>query len=274
MMGLNLKMAQIMGQIGQLDKDANMDAGSFSYKYVSDVSVYHTVRKLLVDYQIAVFASMTDIWQDRFVVGSDRYGNEKDKWHTRARFEFMLVDAESGENHTCTWFAESEDSADKGVNKCATAALKYWLLKTFVIPTGDDPDASNGAEQKQEDPPRQTAKTASKTRGSQPRSPKTPANGNGATSSDNAPGDPVKVLAAETFPFEDAWKMKKWQTLIQKANNWNTVFWQAVNSLHVTSDALHEALNLKSINDYQGLAGQLWLEVCKLSLAAQQTEAD
>lgn len=146
-MSLYVKMAQIMGQIRQLDKDARMDAGTFSYKFVSDASVYHTVRQLMVEHGIALFASMTAVEQERFVTGTDKYGNEKDKWHTRARFEFTLVDSESGETNTCTWFAESEDSADKGVNKCATAALKYWLLKTFIIPTGDDPDAANGAGQ-------------------------------------------------------------------------------------------------------------------------------
>jgi len=138
-MGLYAKMAAIMGAIDKVDKDKEMQSGP-RYKYVTDVQVYHTVRKLLIEHSIALFASMTDVEQTRIVTSVDDKGNERDKFHTRARFEFVLVDSESGEQMTCTWYGESQDVGDKGVNKCATAALKYWLLKTFIIPTGDDPD--------------------------------------------------------------------------------------------------------------------------------------
>lgn len=139
-MGLYAKMAAIMGAIDKVDKDAQMNAGAFRYKYVTDVQVYHAVRKQLVEHGIALFASMTDVHQERIVLSVDDKGNQRDKFHTRARFEFVLVDSESGEQMSCTWYGEAQDSGDKGVNKCATAALKYWLMKTFVIPTGDDPD--------------------------------------------------------------------------------------------------------------------------------------
>ena len=145
-MGLYAKMSTIMGQVSQIDKDSQMKGGQLNYKFVSDAAVFHKMRGLLVEHSIALFASMTAVEQDRIVVGEDKFGNAKDKFHTRARFEFTLVDSETGESHMSTWYAESEDSVDKGVNKCATAALKNWLLKTFIIPTGDDPDAPNGAE--------------------------------------------------------------------------------------------------------------------------------
>lgn len=151
-MGLYAKMAQIMGAVQQIEKDQQMNAGQLNYKYVSDAAVYHKMRGLLIEHGLALFASMTDVQQQRYVVGTDKFGNERDKFHTTARFEFTLVDSETGDAHTSVWYAESEDSADKGVNKCATAALKYWLLKTFIIPTGDDPDASDGAGEPTEPP--------------------------------------------------------------------------------------------------------------------------
>lgn len=138
--GLYAKMAAIMAGIGSVDKDAKMNAGQLQYHYVTDVQVYHLVRKLLIEHRVALIASMVDVQQDRYMVGEDKYGNPKDKYHTRAKFEFTLVDSDTGESATGTWYAESEDSGDKGINKCSTAALKYWLLKTFIIPTGDDPD--------------------------------------------------------------------------------------------------------------------------------------
>ena len=45
------------------------------------------------------------------------------------------------------------DVGDKSANKAATGLLKYALRQTFLIETGDDPDAesSNGMERKEED---------------------------------------------------------------------------------------------------------------------------
>jgi hypothetical protein len=146
-MSLYVKMARIMAEIGTIGKTGELKGGGLNYKYVKDSDVYNTVRELLARENIALFASMTHVQQNRIVTGKDKYDNDKDKYHTLAEFSYVLVDSESGETMTCTWFAESDDSNDKGVNKAATAALKYWLLKTFIIPTGDDPDSSNGAEQ-------------------------------------------------------------------------------------------------------------------------------
>lgn len=138
--GLYAKMAAIMAQIDKVDKDAQMHAGALNYKYVTDTQVYHMVRKLMVEHGIALFASMVEARQERFITGEDKYGNPKDKYHTLAKFEFVLVDSETGDSMTCVWHGEADDSGDKGVNKSSTTALKYWLLKTFIIPTGDDPD--------------------------------------------------------------------------------------------------------------------------------------
>ena len=44
------------------------------------------------------------------------------------------------------WTGESLDTQDKGITKAATSAEKYFLMKTFVISTGDakdDPDSQS-----------------------------------------------------------------------------------------------------------------------------------
>lgn len=135
--GLYSKMARVMGKISRLQKDGTNP--HFRYEYVTDGAVYDTVRGHLASEGIAIFASMLDVEQHKF--------SEKQQ-HTKARFEFVLADGETGETMTCTWFAEALDSQDKGINKCATAALKYWLLKTFIIPTGDDPDGDGAVPQR------------------------------------------------------------------------------------------------------------------------------
>lgn len=137
---LYTKMARIMGKIGTLEKDKRNDF--HRYEYASDQVVYTAVRQQLAAEGLALFASMTNVTQDRYT-----NAKQKELWHTVATFEFVIVDGESGETYTCTWQAEAQGDDDKGINKCATAALKYWLLKTFVIPTGDDPDGDQPDEQ-------------------------------------------------------------------------------------------------------------------------------
>lgn len=133
-MGLAAKMVAIMAAVTHLDKDAK---NSFhKYEYTSDGQVYNAVRRAMIENGVAVFTKMPNVDQ---VVGTTSSG--KPNMHTLSRFVFVLQDAESGEREECEWYGEADDQNDKGVNKTATAALKYFLLKTFVIPTGDDPDA-------------------------------------------------------------------------------------------------------------------------------------
>lgn len=134
--GLFSKIARIMGAIETVPKDAKNDF--HKYLYTSDASVYRAVREKMAAEGVAVFASMTGVEQFEGTTSSGKF-----KWHTVAHFEFTLADGESGETYTCRWSAEADDQEDKGINKCATAALKYWLLKTFIIPTGDDPDGES-----------------------------------------------------------------------------------------------------------------------------------
>ena len=51
-----------------------------------------------------------------------------------------MVDAQSGESLSSTIIGSGQDKGDKGPYKAYTGAQKYFLMKTFMIPTGDDPE--------------------------------------------------------------------------------------------------------------------------------------
>ena len=53
---------------------------------------------------------------------------------------YKIVDVESGEFETIVSSGTGMDSQDKGIGKALTYAYKYLLLRTFAIPTGEDPD--------------------------------------------------------------------------------------------------------------------------------------
>lgn len=130
--GLYAKISRIMGKLERLPKTGTND--HFKYAFVTDADVADAVRRELANEGIAFFASMIDAVQE---------GK-----HTRAEFEFTFVCSDTGETKACKWFGEANDGQDKGLSKAATSAEKYFLLKTFMLSTGDkadDPDSEAGA---------------------------------------------------------------------------------------------------------------------------------
>ena len=66
-----------------------------------------------------------------------------DKWrkeYARYRFRIMHV---SGEYIETEIVAQALDNGDKGLGKATSYALKEFLCRMFLIPTGDDTEATN-----------------------------------------------------------------------------------------------------------------------------------
>ena len=62
---------------------------------------------------------------------------------TAIKMRFTWINAENPEEQIVTlWEGQGVDNGEKGIGKAATYAEKYFILKTFNIPTDkDDPDA-------------------------------------------------------------------------------------------------------------------------------------
>lgn len=129
------KLAKVMGKLERLPKRGHN--AHFNYDFVTDGDVSDAVRRALAKEGIAFFASLDSITQE---------GKK-----TIAQFTYTFAD-ETGATYSCQWAGEAIDGQDKGIAKAATSALKYFLLKTFMLSTGDpmdDTDASvngNGTE--------------------------------------------------------------------------------------------------------------------------------
>ena len=123
--GLYAKMVKVMEQMERVPKRGYND--HFKYQFVTDADVLDAVRAALVKQQIALFVSFD---------GAER----QDKGVTVGKFVLTFVDAETGQAHSVNWVGEGQDTQDKGSAKAATSAVKYALLKTFLISTGDDVD--------------------------------------------------------------------------------------------------------------------------------------
>lgn len=154
--GLYSKLAEVMGVVQPLSADGQNKFQN--YAYVTDDAVSNLIRVALAERQVAFIPEMVEVRQE-----TRTKENGKSSTITLAKFSFTFADGETGERVTSTWFGEGEDSLDKGINKAATAAEKYFLMKTFMISTGkpeDDPDSGGnvGSKPKQQ----QSAKPAQK----------------------------------------------------------------------------------------------------------------
>jgi len=133
-------MARVMGATERLPKRGRNDY--FNYDFVQDADVLEAVRNAMASVNLALFVSL------------EQYAREDNR--TIAEFVITFADGDTGAIHPVSWAAEAQDKGDKGLNKAATAAVKYCLLKTFLIPTGDDdPDAGGDAPSKPRRQPRQ-----------------------------------------------------------------------------------------------------------------------
>lgn len=126
-MNIYQKMHEVMKSIEYLNKDDAVSYGSTKYRAMSEEKVTMTVRKELIKQGLVVFPIEQSVMKD----GNLTTTNTTYKMvNVEKPDEFVLL-ASSG---------QGADTQDKGVGKAMTYSFKYMLLRTFAIPTGEDPD--------------------------------------------------------------------------------------------------------------------------------------
>lgn len=118
------KILAIMREVKSVAKDKRNDF--HKYDYTSDEAVVTAIREAMITHRLIVIPNQTQC--------------SKEGTLTTLGVEYEIIDVDSGESVTKKVFGYGQDNGDKGVYKAATGAEKYFLLKTFLIPTGDDPE--------------------------------------------------------------------------------------------------------------------------------------
>lgn len=180
---LALKMVRIMAAVGNVEKSGRNKFQN--YDFIQSDDVLKLVRAEMVKNNVVIIPRM---------LGYEMTAETKG-FHAVVQFEFTLIDADSGESMSATWYGEASDSSDKSFSKSGTSALKYWLLKTFMISAGEpDADAEGIEHEHQERTPRQAL------------------HGNGQQqrrippkSNEDAPNSSAASKTAPTSPDADAW---------------------------------------------------------------------
>ncbi|MEM1348510.1 MAG: ERF family protein [Myxococcota bacterium] len=127
------KMSEVLSEVRRVPKNGRNDF--HKYDYVTEADLVDHIRDKLAEKSIAIFPSVTE-----HTVEPLKDARNRVTYLTTVSLDVTLIDGESGDAMTTTWIGQGLDHADKGYYKAYTGAIKYFLLKTFLISTGDDPE--------------------------------------------------------------------------------------------------------------------------------------
>lgn len=126
-MNIYEKISAIMQEVQRLQKDDLVKFGGTGYKALSEEKVTTIMREQLLKQKLVVFPIKQD---------ATRNGNI-----THVDVLYRMVNVENPDEYieiaSC---GDGADTQDKGSGKAMTYAFKYMWLRTFALPTGEDPD--------------------------------------------------------------------------------------------------------------------------------------
>lgn len=136
--GLVTKLAKILGSVGKVQKKGFNS--HFQYKFVREADLVEAVRDKLAENSIFITASVkrTEVVEMSKVIGKT---GEVVQYKVGFLYvEYTFRDGETGEVFTVEGIGEIDQDGGKGIYKAITGAMKYMLMKNFLIDTGDDPE--------------------------------------------------------------------------------------------------------------------------------------
>ena len=147
------KIAAVTAAVSRIPKNGK---NTFhNYKYATESDITDGLRELLAGHGLAFLPPSVISWE------RDETAETKGGPRTRVQLQFALGCCDTGEVFSSIVWGEGQDGGDKGFYKAYTGAVKYFLMKTFLIATGDDPeqDAPRTNGQTSYQPERQAAPT-------------------------------------------------------------------------------------------------------------------
>lgn len=104
-----------------------------NYDYATEADITQAVRPILARHGLCWFPSVVEHTSEALP------NSKRGERLSTVTMEIVWCHS-SGGTMTTRWVGQGADAGDKGYYKAYTGAIKYALLKTFMIPTGDDPE--------------------------------------------------------------------------------------------------------------------------------------
>jgi hypothetical protein len=128
------KLTEVQASISGVVKTGYNDFQKYSY--AEEAAIVSACRDELAKRSIMIIPSIERVAHDGTL--------------TTIETSYTFCDGETGEQFVTKWAGTGSDKQDKGLYKAITGSQKYLLLKTFLIPTGE-----NGVADDPEHPARQ-----------------------------------------------------------------------------------------------------------------------
>lgn len=145
-MNVYQKILEVMKDVAYLQKDDVVGFGRSSYKAITEEKVTSTVRASLIKNGLVIVPVQQEHERTDTVV-TDKNGEQKIARLSTVNVKYQIVNVDDPEDSIVVASSGTGvDTQDKGVGKAMTYAYKYMLLRTFAIPTGEDPDKTASAE--------------------------------------------------------------------------------------------------------------------------------
>lgn len=129
---LAAKLAEVQLAVERVPKRGHNQ--HFDYDFATESDITAAIRKEMAQRSLMLIPDIQEV--------TYRDANTKSGIVTIAKVfvQFRIIDGVTAEELVFGGVGEGEDASDKAVPKAITSALKYALLKLFLIPTGDDPE--------------------------------------------------------------------------------------------------------------------------------------
>lgn len=142
------KILAVMQDVEYIRKDGRNKAQK--YNYLSEKELVTRVRESMIRHKLIVIPSGTEYDIQLLDRVPDYEGKPKNPMAlTTVAVTYTIMCTETGQSIPSTQFGQGTDSLDKGMYKALTGCNKYFLMKLFQIPTGDDPEAPTKEEQEE-----------------------------------------------------------------------------------------------------------------------------
>jgi hypothetical protein len=125
-------MSKVLAAVERVPR--NGTNSHFGYRFVREGDLTDTIRKHLAEHNLCIFVGASDIVETRDTEG-------KAGPVTTVRMTATFACGDGGAKFSVSWLGSGQDTGDKGLYKAMTGGLKYLLMKTFLVSTGDDPEA-------------------------------------------------------------------------------------------------------------------------------------
>jgi len=131
---LQQRKLAVARDVPYVQKDSTVSTGSGSYLAVSHDAVIAALRGAMIEHGIALAVTQGP---EVVIEGQTRNGSPKVIY--RSVYDITLLNADDPtDRETTTLRAHAEDGGDKAPGKGLSYAVKYALLKVFLLETGED----------------------------------------------------------------------------------------------------------------------------------------